>query len=530
MHTSQYRQSFEPGSQPRGRGPGLGAVAAVILVVAPQAPLGRLMFGMSPNFDATGVLGFPLIYAAVGVALLAFGVAASAMARQVSHPGGLYAFVSHGLGRPAGLGAALVGLIGYSAMPVTFLVPIGDQTSQLLAKHTGVTLPWWVLAVPAVLAMGVLGTWRIQTVVRLLGGVLAAQLLLIAVFDVATLAQPGPEGVSTAALNPASLLSSGVGPALAFVLVGFVGFEIVASYTGELRRSRLSANRVAYLSVGLMAAIYALSCWALTAATGPSHVVEQARSLRIALVPSLIESRLGPTTAALYSALVLVSVFAAALAFHNVAARYLGALARDGVLPRALASMDPGAGASAACSGVQIGVTLALVLVTGVSGADPTATLFLWMSDIGTLGICFVLILAALAIVAFFLRSDAEEWGFLGWEGPVVAGVFSVVTLTLLVILALTQFDVRLSVPADSPLGYLPPALLTLLFVTGVVWATVLRTTRPQTFLRIGHSPASGPGESTGPTAAAGATAAGHIGHTLTAGDPAVRFTSRRRG
>lgn len=512
MHSSQYSQSFDPNSQPRGRGPGLGIVAAVILVVAPQAPLGRLMFGMSPNFDATGVLGFPLIFAVVGAALLAFGVAASAMARQVDHPGGLYSFVSRGLGRRAGLGAALVGLIGYSAMPVTFLVPIGDQASQLLAKHTGVTLPWWLAAVPAVLAMGVLGTWRIRTIVRLLGGVLAGQLLLIAVFDVAALAKPGPEGLSTAALSPSSLLSGGVGPALAFVLVGFVGFETVASYTGELRRSRPSANRVAYLSVGLMAALYAFSCWALTVATGPSQVIEEAHTLRITLVPSLIEARLGPATAALYNSLVLVSVFAAALAFHNVAARYLGALARDGVLPRALAPLDPHDGAPASCSGVQIGVTLALVLVTGVSGADPTATLFLWMSDIGTLGICFVLILAALAIVAFFLRSDAEEWGFLGWEGPVVAAVFSVVTLTLLVVLALTQFEVRLAVPSDSPLGYLPPALLVLLFVAGMVWATVLRTARPQIFVRIGRSQPVGPGESTARTVVPDIAAVGQTG------------------
>lgn len=494
LHTSQHNQAPDAAHPSLGRKSGLGIVAALVLVVAPQAPLGALTFGMAPNFDATGVLGFPLIFAVVGAILLTFGVAASAMAKQVAHPGGLYAYVSSGLGRRAGLGAALVGLVGYSAMPVTFFVPIGDQASRLLAKHTGLTVPWWVAVIPVVLAVGLLGTWSMRRIISMLGVLLGVQLFMIVAFDVAALLKPGPEGITAAAFDPSSLLSGGVSAALAFVLVAFVGFETIASYTGELRQSSPSPGRIAYLGVAMTAALYAFSCWALTVAAGPSHTVELAHSMRIAMVPSLVEKRLGSTASTLYSSLVLVSIFGAALAFHNVAARYLRALAKDGVLPRALASGKAPTGAPAAASAVQAGVSLALILITGLAGADPTATLFLWMSDIGALGICFVLVLASLAIVAFFLRSDSEESGFMGWEGPVVAGSLSAVTLTLIVIVALTQFDVRLGVPRDSPLGYLPPMLLAVVFTAGVVWASVLRSARPLIFARIGYSP---PGQST---------------------------------
>lgn len=492
MHTDVHTQSSSANS---GRGchreqaRGLGVLAAVVLVVVPQAPLGSLTFGMATNFAATGAPAFPLMFALVGVVLLAFALAASAMARQVSHPGGLYAYVSHGLGRRAGLGAALIGLIGYSAMTVTFFVPIGDQGSQLLAARTGVTVPWWLLVTPAVLLVGLLGTRSTAVVVRVLGVLLAAQLVLIAVFDVAALAQPGPEGVSTAALNPASLLNGGVSAALAFVLVAFVGAETVASYTGELRRTRPSVSRVAYLGVGLMAVVYAFTCWALTVATGPEQVIDQSRALGIRLVPTLVDARLGSAAGTLFRSLVLVSIFAAALAFHNVAARYLRALARDGVFPRQLASRDARTGAPVAGSIVQTGVSLTLVLITGVSGANPFATLFPWLSDIGGLGVVLLLILVSISVVAFFLRTDSEESGFLGWEGPVVAGFFATVTLTVLVVLALIQFDVRLGVPRDSPLGYLPPLLLVVVFLGGIIWASVLRASRPDVFSQIGRTP-----------------------------------------
>ena len=69
--------------------------------------------------------------------------------------------------------------------------------------------------------------------------------------------------------------------------------------------------------------------------------------------------------------LVVTSLFAAFLAFHANTARYHFALARDGLLPRALARTHPKHGSPVGGSAAQLALTAIVVIAFALAGLDP---------------------------------------------------------------------------------------------------------------------------------------------------------------
>src|SRR5258708_21820987 len=75
--------------------------------------------------------------------------------------------------------------------------------------------------------------------------------------------------------------------------------------------------------------------------------------------------------------LFLTSLFAAALAFHNVVWRYMYALGRENVLPAALGRTG-GNNIPKAASLVQSVTGLAVIVMYALAGQDPMTRLFFW--------------------------------------------------------------------------------------------------------------------------------------------------------
>src|SRR4029077_1704035 len=87
-----------------------------------------------------------------------------------------------------------------------------------------------------------------------------------------------------------------------------------------------------YLALGVIAVVYAGASWAMAAHAGQSRVVATAAQQGPGLLFGLGSGFLSATAQFLF----LTSLFAAALAFHNVVWRYMFALGRENVLPAAL--------------------------------------------------------------------------------------------------------------------------------------------------------------------------------------------------
>ena len=79
--------------------------------------------------------------------------------------------------------------------------------------------------------------------------------------------------------------------------------------------------------------LYAAAAWAMEAHAGRAHVAAAAAAQGSGLLYSLSSSGALAQSAQL---LFITSLFAAALAYHNVTWRYMFALSREGVLPAAL--------------------------------------------------------------------------------------------------------------------------------------------------------------------------------------------------
>ncbi len=92
----------------------LGVPAVLFFILAGVAPL-TVAAGVIPTaYQVTGLTAIPAAFVVVAVILAIFTVGYVAMSRRISNAGAFYAFIARGLGRPAGVAAAMVALVAYS--------------------------------------------------------------------------------------------------------------------------------------------------------------------------------------------------------------------------------------------------------------------------------------------------------------------------------------------------------------------------------------------------------------------------------
>src|SRR5260370_14898209 len=110
-HTAGSKQSSVSRTLARDR---LGLPAVLFFVLAGVAPL-TVAAGVIPTaYQTTGLTAIPAAFLVVAVILAIFAAGYVAMARRITNAGACYALVARGLGRPAGVAAALVALLPYS--------------------------------------------------------------------------------------------------------------------------------------------------------------------------------------------------------------------------------------------------------------------------------------------------------------------------------------------------------------------------------------------------------------------------------
>lgn len=201
----------------------LGAPAITFMIIAASAPLTVIAGGVTTSFAVTGSLGVPLGFLVIAVILTVFAVGYTAMGRHITNAGAFYAYISQGLGRAAGVGAALIALVAYNAMQIGIFGLFGFQLSMFLETKFGISTPWWAWIIGGIALVGVLGMNKIDVSAKVLGVLVALEFLVVIVFDVYAIAA-APEGVTTATLNPAELFGPSLGIVLVFGVAAFMGF------------------------------------------------------------------------------------------------------------------------------------------------------------------------------------------------------------------------------------------------------------------------------------------------------------------
>lgn len=444
----------------------LGMWDLVFFVVAAAAPL-AIMSGVAPLAIQFGGIGAPGGYLLGGVVMLVFAIGFTAMTKHVPNPGAFYAYISEGVGRTAGVGAAFVALASYIPIAVGFVPAVGVFAHEAAKSVFGIDISWGFWAAIAAIVVAVLGYLNVTVSAKVLGTILILEVLILLVFAAPVIVQGGADGLSLEGFTPSAVFAPGVGGLLVLSFGAFLGFESTALYRGETRDGQRAVPRATYIAVGFLALFYSLIVWAVIMAFGPSNAIDVANTDPVEMFFIATTNWVGKPASEAMHLLLVTSALASVLAVHNSSARYLQTLARDGALPRALARINP---ATRSPSNASLFVTfLTVVLVVGfeIFGADPYLQTFLWLNGIGIVGIIGLQVLCSISVVVFFARDSRGVGVFQRAVAPSLAALALSVALYLIV----TNFSILTAAGPVTNLILL--LIIPLAFATGAVVSTV---------------------------------------------------------
>lgn len=459
-----------------------------IVAAMSHAPLIVAWVAIPGAFQFGHVVAMPLVYGLGGATLLCAALAFVAMARRVRHPGGLYALVSRGLGRPVGLGTAAVVLVSYLGSMISLHAVFGLIASGLLDDMWGVNLPARYAALLGVVLVTSVGALPMRRVVWALGGLLLIQLAWMVWFDVHALRLPTTHSDLVAPLDPGWLFSGSFGIALCFAVTAFIGLDTSLNFVGDVQNPRRSVSLAAYLAGGIMTAASAFSAWAIGSATGGQA--------RVAVTPDLARTAagtgqtlfellariVGVDSVVAASRLVMLVLLAATvgtgIVLHKAVARQLSGLAGDGVLPASFRIERRSRW------GALVPVLAAAGTWAVVSTGDRIYPL--WLGLAGGLGITGALALTSVAAVSWFLTSD-DDSSLVGGESRLVAGAVAAVVTSVVFVFGMTRLTSVFPQAAGRP-WWLLPLGISVAFGGGLLWTLVLRVARPAVYASIGRS------------------------------------------
>ena len=457
----------------------LGTLSLLHFSLTAATPLTVIAGGVVVMFAVAGQIGIPLGYVIIAVSLWLFSVGYTTMARHIANAGAMYAFIARGLGRVPGVAAAWVAATAYCALQASLYGLLGI-VAQGLGARIGLDLPWWAFALAAWLLVGLLGTRAVDINAKVLAVLLAVEVAVILLFSFSNFAHPA-DGLSFAALSPTALGGEAAGAVLALAVIGFIGFESPTVYGEEAKDRKRTVARATLATIGILAFVYIASSWSIITAVGDENVV--AASADPDLMFTLAGEQLGSAWVTIGQVLLLTSVTAASLSFHNTTARYLFALGREQVLSSWLGRTSVRTCAPWAASVTQTVVGGLVIVLWAVLGLDPLVHLFYYLGTASGIGLIALILTCGIAVVAYFARDRREEslWA------TRIAPMLSVAAMAGVLYLSVIHFHTLLGVEEGSLLPRLVPILFGVLALLGAGWGAFLKVARPEVYAGIGH-------------------------------------------
>ncbi|MFD6055908.1 APC family permease [Agromyces sp. NPDC060279] len=471
INTAERAPSTRRGSLAAGR---LGVGDVVFFVVSAAAPL-TVVASAAPTSMRMGGIGAAGAMLVCAVVLILFALGFTAMSTHVRNTGAFYAYVSRGLGKPAGLGVSFVTIFAYAILTVCFYGFIGFFGELTFGGLFGIQLPWVVWSLIAAAVVALLGYRKIDVGAKVLGVLLTAEVAILLVLSVAVLVQGGPERWSAAPFDPKEIFfAAGAGSLFVVGFGAYLGFEGTAIYAEEARNPRRTVPIATYLAIGFLGVFYAFTFWMLTVAFGADGVIEIARGDAFeTMVFAAGAEYLGDWAAAVMQVLIVTSFFACLLAFHNASSRYLYSLGRERLLPAALGRTHPKTKAPYVASAVMSVIAVAAILVAFLLGADPFLQFAIWTYATGVAGLVFAQAVAAVAVVGFFARNRR---GHSVWRVIVAPAVGAAGLITGFLLIA---FNFEIVTTMTGPINWVLLAPTPLLFIVGIVIAMIIRRRDP---------------------------------------------------
>ncbi|GAA0554887.1 APC family permease [Paractinoplanes ferrugineus] len=462
----------------------IGAAAVTFFALAATAPIAVLTSVVPAAFARGGGPLVPLSFAGITILLLVFASAYSAMVHRAPYAGAMYAYVSRGLGRPAGLASAWLALASYLAIQLGLYGVAGVAAAPLLHSWFDVEAPWWLVAAICWSLVALLSNIRIEVASGLLALLVLAELAVVAGFATANVLKPATGHLDADAILPSGAVDRpALGLLLAVGVLAFVGFETAGTYAEETMRPRREAGYAAYASIGVVGLLFAVGSWSVSVGAGVRDVGPLAGARGSELVFDLAAARLAPWAVTAGRIVLVAALVAAALALHNAMSRYLYAMGRERAMPAFLARTAHRTAAPRNASLVASALSLGALLAAYLAGVRTPSVLAHRLTAIGGLGILVVLLATALAALLHFNRVPNGE----GTWGRFLAPILSTVALGTLGYLAFRNIPELLAVPPESALVWSVPLGLAAVGGIGLLHGAALRGRRPVDYAGLGQ-------------------------------------------
>ncbi|WP_436519984.1 APC family permease [Actinoplanes sp. HUAS TT8] len=457
----------------------LGTWSVFVIAVSAMTPLTVVAGALPLGYGEVKEKGIPVAYVLVAVVLAIFTVGLTAMARHVPNSGAFYAYAAKGLTRPAGVGTAFIALLAYNAMQIGLYGAFGVAAHNAAAIF-GLKMSWIVWALLGWALISYLGLRQIDFNARILTVLVCAEVLIVLIFDAVMVGHPADNGpITFTTLNPGLIASAGGVSLLVGAVAGMVGFESPLVYAAEARDPRRTVARAIFMTLGVAAIVYGGSAWAMSVVAGPNRIIDVAAQYLNDLFFVLPDPYLPTALVDLGRIFFATSLFAAMLAFHHTVARYALTVAREGVLPPALARTRDDVPVAASMS--QSGLTVVVLLIFAALVLNPTTDLFFFGTVSGGLGVLALMTIASIAVVRFFRRDTHGETTWRRAVAPWISAVF----LVLMLLLSVAFFGDLLD--SDNPIKvWLPPLAFLAVYLLGVWWGRRLRRSQPAVYAAIG--------------------------------------------
>lgn len=463
----------------------IGTRDIVFMLVSAAAPL-TIVVGIAPLALAVGGVGAPAIYLVAALGLTLFAVGFMALTRHIQSYSGFYGYISRSIGRVIGLGSGLTAWMSYNGIQIGLYGLLGIQADLAVKSLTGIELPWWAYAMIAIAAVWYLGWRGIDVGAKVLAVLLTLETAIVAIVAAFVLSQGGARGIGFDSFSPDAIFTPQFAAVIALGFSAFMGFESGALYREEARDPDRSVPRATYISIAFIGAFYAFAVWIIVQAFGPTAIQEFAAGhLDTGDTAYIMAGNYaGEWCVNLMSVLIVTSVFASQLSFHNTINRYTLSLSREGIFPKHSGRISPRYKTPSVAGMEQTILSLALVGAAALLQLDPFTQFLIWANSPGVIGILVLQALTGLGVIVFFARRKGHG---LRWY-VIPSAVAATVIMCVVVVLMAQNVSLITGLPDGDPTNLALLITAPIVFALGVAVALILRRTNPAAYLRIGHA------------------------------------------
>ncbi len=496
------------------RSSSVGLLLVLFLCITGSAPLAVFMFNFPFAVGAGNEKYAPAAFFFATIVLTIFSVAYVQMARKLRAAGGMFTYVSHGLGRTLGMVSGLSLAAAYTLFGASLIGGFAAFAQAKVASAFDMESPinWIWFAILGIIGISALGYFDIPISAKILGVFLITELFIIFAFTIGVFVQGGNDGVSIAPVLPWNAfkgIAFGLGIFIAFW--SWVGFEAAPNYAEESKDPHRTIPIAVYVSCVFVGVLYTLAAWASVSSYGPGNeafdaltagVDDRLRRRDRRRLPEL-QRRAGERAHRH-----LAGAADVGLHHHRRLRLCRGPEQRGAALhvlarPRGAPAQGAGPHPSRSTrrrtspSSPRRAIALAIVLIfrfAGHTGLD----VYYWIAVQGVIWIILVQALTSLSVWAYFRKLPPEERSF--WKTTVCAWIgFLAQVLVLYLCYKYLSSLAAGDVLYVKELGQIGPwggfeiditwlgIIGVLVPVAALVYALILRSSRPEKYERAGR-------------------------------------------